>query len=194
MATGIYKIRNIINGNIYIGSAVNINGRWSQHISRLKMRKHHSNHLQNAWNKYGSDAFEFLVIEECEVSKLIEREQYFIDTLSPKYNICRTAGSPLGIKHSTETRAKISEVRKGVKHSTETRAKMSEAKKGKPTWNKGITGISEETRAKRSAALKGKPSWNKGKTWSKSKKGKPHSAETRARISAGVKNWLSKNK
>ena len=38
---------------------------------------------------------------------MIEREQYYIDTLNPEYNILKIAGSPLGYIHSEETIAKF---------------------------------------------------------------------------------------
>jgi len=55
MASGIYQIKNTLNGKFYVGSAVNIKQRWSTHISSLNKNNHHSGHLQNAWNKYGVD-------------------------------------------------------------------------------------------------------------------------------------------
>jgi hypothetical protein len=54
MASGIYQIRNKANGHRYVGSSNNIQERWHKHISDLNRNKHHSRHLQNAWNKYGS--------------------------------------------------------------------------------------------------------------------------------------------
>jgi group I intron endonuclease len=38
---------------------------------------------------------------------LIEREQYYLDTLEPKYNILKIAGSSLGYKHSLKTLLKF---------------------------------------------------------------------------------------
>ena len=58
--------------------------------------------------------------------------------MKPEYNMAPIAGSSLGIKHSAETRRKISECQKGEpngwlgkKHRPETKEKMSRAKKGK---------------------------------------------------------------
>lgn len=64
------------------------------------------------------------------------------------------------VKHSKETKRKISVYRKGKKHSEETRRKISEAKKGKKRKLH-----SEETRRKMSEAHKGKSSLNKGRHW-----------------------------
>lgn len=110
---GIYSITNTLNGHAYIGSAVNISKRWSKHISNLKNNEHHSGHLQNAWNKYGVDCFEFSILEQCEKEQLIEREQLYIDSEHPEYNIAPTAGSSLGVECTAATRAKISAAAKG---------------------------------------------------------------------------------
>lgn len=59
----IYKIERLETGDTYVGSTINRTERKSQHYTRLKHNKHHSKHLQNAWNKYGADAFGFGVIE-----------------------------------------------------------------------------------------------------------------------------------
>lgn len=105
MIAGIYKIINLVNNKIYIGSAVNFNKRKNNHKSKLLMNKHHSKKLQNAWNKYGFENFEFEIIEECEKEKLIEREQYYIDlynSFNEGYNCCPIAGSSLGAKRSDD--------------------------------------------------------------------------------------------
>jgi group I intron endonuclease len=80
------------------------------------------------------------ILEYCEPSKCIEREDYYIKLLSPKYNILQKAGSSLGYKHFKEARAKIAAAIKGENnpmygkkriHSKKILAKISEAKKGK---------------------------------------------------------------
>lgn len=78
---GIYKITNIINKKIYVGSSNDVERRWKQHTRLLNNNKHHSIKLQCAWNKYKQDNFKFDIIEECDVNILHNREQYWIDTL-----------------------------------------------------------------------------------------------------------------
>jgi len=107
--SGIYKIENLVNGKMYVGSAVDIKNRWSRHKSDLRKNKHHSRYLQRSWNKYSEEQFEFTIIEEVkDVSELLEREQYWLDYYKSYdykigYNSYPTAGSPLGAKHSRET-------------------------------------------------------------------------------------------
>ena len=136
--SGIYQIENNINGKIYIGSAANLNDRSRSHLSMLKRGKHHSRHLQHAVDLYGLGNFVFMVLEHVpDVKQLVTRENYYFQTMHPEYNIAPIAGNCLGVKHSAETRRKISECQKGhkrwlgKKHRAESREKMSRAKKGK---------------------------------------------------------------
>lgn len=73
---GIYQIRNILNGNFYIGSAFDLLGRRNRHFSMLLYDKHVNDHLQNAYNCYGKENFIFEVIEFCEPEVKYEIEQY----------------------------------------------------------------------------------------------------------------------
>jgi len=102
--TGIYRIINTINNKFYIGSANNFYVRWHLHISRLRKNKHNNSYLQSSFNKYGESSFLFEVIEECEPKILIEREQYWVQTLNPNYNIRTVAASNIGLKWSQEAK------------------------------------------------------------------------------------------
>ena len=125
MISGIYAIINIYNDKVYVGSAVNYKLRWNSHRYYLNKNVHVNKHLQFAWNKYGKDAFEFIVLEHCEKDKLILKEQSWIDWLKPEYNKRQIAESNLGIKHTKETLNKMSVIKVGKKHSEETKKKMS---------------------------------------------------------------------
>jgi group I intron endonuclease len=179
-SSGIYKIRNTINEHCYIGSAVNIKERWREHRRDLFKNKHHSKYLQRAWNKYGEACFEFSIIEVCEPSTLIVREQYHINVLKPEYNIAPIAGSVLGLRHTEETRRKISLANKGrpsprlgIKTTVEAVEKMRNALK------------TPEIQRKLSMWQKGKPkSIEHRAKLAEANKGKKHSPETIAKMSA----------
>lgn len=94
----VYKIMNIKTNKMYIGSSKDVYKRFYQHIKSLFKNNHHSIHLQNSWNKYGSSSFMFEIIEiinkdnfkdDKEYTKhLREEEQYYIDyyqACNPKY-------------------------------------------------------------------------------------------------------------
>ena len=79
----IYKIENLVNGKIYIGSTVNYKRRCYQHKTLLNNNKHGNPYLQNAWNKYGKDNFKFDKIEECLDEDRFKREEYYFKKLNP---------------------------------------------------------------------------------------------------------------
>ncbi len=117
---GIYRISNLENSKVYIGSSINIKHRWSMHISDLKHNKHHSKHLQRAWHKYGSEVFKFDILQLCEKELLLYWEQKYIDkykSANPSYgyNISSTAGNCLGIKHTKTARTNMSKAHFGIK-------------------------------------------------------------------------------
>jgi group I intron endonuclease len=108
--------------------------------------------------KYGYSSFKLEILEYCDPSLVIEREQYFIDLLKPEYNILRVAGSFFGYKHTPESLEKMREI--ALNRSDETKAKLREAALGKTYKH------TEETKIKlRDAVL-----------------GKKHSDETKAKL------------
>jgi group I intron endonuclease len=111
--SGIYKITNTVNGKFYIGSAASLRKRFTGHKHDLNNHVHDNEHLTRAYHKYGADKFTFECIEFVERSKLIEREQLFIDSMKAcdpdiGYNICPTAGSTQGMKRTQESKDKMS--------------------------------------------------------------------------------------
>lgn len=72
---GIYQIKNLVNGKVYIGQSRNIASRWNRH--RTDYRKIDSA-IYRAIRKYGLENFEFSVLEECSIEQLDEREIYWI--------------------------------------------------------------------------------------------------------------------
>jgi group I intron endonuclease len=98
--SGIYGFVCKITGKLYINSSINLSDR----LYRYYINGTRSNvKLQNTINKYNFHNFIFIVFEYCEPEDLISREQFYIDSLKPEYNILKTAGSLLGFKHSADT-------------------------------------------------------------------------------------------
>jgi len=99
MARGIYKIINVINDKFYVGSAVDLKRRKTRHFSELRKGKHNNRHLQAAWNKYGEQAFVFVVIAEvAPEADLLAAENVWLHAHVGKeycYNIGVDATAPM---------------------------------------------------------------------------------------------------
>lgn len=186
----IYKIESP-SGEMYVGSTSNGMKRWSQHRSQLRNGKHHCKPLQRAYDKYSECYLFFEILEYVRITdKQIEIEQWWIDKLQPKYNVCKEAGKPdnslesivktrefnKGRNHTEDHKRKISESGKGRIVSQETRDKLSAIHKGKI--------VSQETRNKLSDSLKGRTATNKGI---------PHTEATKRKMSEVRKLTLMNN-
>lgn len=104
----IYKITNLLDGHFYIGSTQNFIKRYYTHINHIRTNKQSCTLLVRAINKYKEENFTFEIIEECLPEQVFNREQYYLDTLCPQYNIAKVAGSNLGIKRTKEVKLKKS--------------------------------------------------------------------------------------
>lgn len=105
---GVYKITCNGNNQLYIGSSVDIQKRWQQHISHLRKGVHSSVYLQNSYNKYGEDSLNFEVICILNDSNEIElrnTEWYFIDLYKPQFN----SAAPIIYNRTEEWKKRISE-------------------------------------------------------------------------------------
>lgn len=184
---GIYKIQSSKKPwRCYIGSAVNIQRRWFEHLRALRNNSHHSSKLQHHYNKYGEHDLQFSIIVGCEKQDLIKNEQFFLDIYTPYFNICKSARGCLGRVLSEETKKKISKSHIGIKNNPEALEKIRRANLGRknphtPEQNLKISlaqkgrKLTEEHKAKLRKAKIGHIPWNKGKrgiqeAWNKGKK------------------------
>lgn len=133
MVSGIYKITNMINQKMYVGSAVNLNNRISSHLCKLRKNLHGNNHLQASYNKYGEIYFQFEILELVEdKNNLLKKEQYWIDkldTFNYGYNQLPNAGSTLGYKLSDKRKEEIRKSMLGNTHALGRKATIEEKKK-----------------------------------------------------------------
>ena len=84
--SGVYKITNTVTGDFYIGSSKDVKRRLAAHKCQSTWKKCPNNPMYLDMQRYGTDKFEFQVIEEVESEKLKEKEQEFIEKLKPTYN------------------------------------------------------------------------------------------------------------
>jgi group I intron endonuclease len=148
--SGVYKITNVVNGKVYVGSSAReLLRRIRGHLKDLNSGKHRNRHLQSAWNKYGKSKFVFSILERCAPNDCLTREQCWINLLKSSdqrygYNLCPTAGSMYGYRHTEESKKKMADTqnrklqdpnelarRKEVMNHPEVKARISASHKGK---------------------------------------------------------------
>lgn len=106
----IYQWTNLINGDIYIGSASTGSTRLLSYFNPNVLSRNLP--IYNSLKKYGHNNFCLAILEDLgplqQISKkfILEREQYYLDILFTKYldkklNLSPTAGTTLGFKHSS---------------------------------------------------------------------------------------------
>lgn len=88
--TGIYRIRNTSNSQVYIGSTNNFEKRKKQHFSELAQKRHINKKLQSEFNQYGADKFVFEIVEYTMASTRLKREQYWINQYKQNGKIYNT--------------------------------------------------------------------------------------------------------
>ena len=170
MKTGIYMIRNKVNNKAYIGQAIDIYARWEQHIRELNNNLKYCNpHLQNAWNKYGADNFEFTIICQCLEQDLDRLEIHYIAHYhtfykdgNGGYNLTLGGDGIRGYRYTDEQRARRSEQNKEIMNRPEVKAKISRAMNRPEAKKRRSERIKEamnrpDVRAKMSEVRKGKP-------------------------------------
>ena len=107
MNSGVYKITNIVTNDFYVGSSIQLNVRKNQHFNQLANNIHNNKHLQNSFNKHLSSNFTFEILSICPPEYCLKLEQWFIDTLKPKFNQLIKAGNSLGYKHNQDSLEKL---------------------------------------------------------------------------------------
>ena len=126
--TGIYRWTNTITEDSYVGSAIDLSKRLNDYLNIAflnKELKKGRSVIYSALLKYGYSNFKLDILEYCPPIDLIKREQYYFDSLNPKYNILKVAGSSFGFKHSEATKEILKEKGIGRLHSKTTLSKIS---------------------------------------------------------------------
>jgi len=137
---GVYCLVNLINGNLYVGSSVNLTVRMKNYLNTtfLKNKKNKNMPIIKALLKYGHDNFAVLIIEYVGPENLTLRETYYIRSLLPYYNVLKQGYSSLGYRHTEYTKQMLSELATNRVHSDKTKALISKALVGEnnPFYNK----------------------------------------------------------
>jgi len=164
---GVYAIVNLATGDFYVGSAVK--GRMGNRFHKHLFGGTGSIITYAAVLKYGLRNFAFVILESVEGpvnddsnKKLLMREDYYLSTLQPIYNIAPKAGNTLGVKHTNETKHKMK-----INYSSERREAIG-------ALNRGKTLSPQTVEAIRQAALNRRPMSDEVRNKISSKLGKTY--------------------
>jgi len=142
-SSGIYMLYSKNTGGIYIGSSSNLYKRYGEHRRAILKKKHYNYKIKKIIYNFENDLY-FQIWELCSKNKLIEKEQIYLDLLINKkisLNIRKIADSCLGVKRTEEFKQKQRKLKKGIKHSKETKQKISKntQKEKNPNYIDGRT-------------------------------------------------------
>ncbi len=89
---GVYQIKNTVTGKLFIGSSLDLPGKFNSNRFQLNVKSHRNPKLQADWNLYGENAFTFEVLEsinsektakDCWRDAVVELEEKWLDALQP---------------------------------------------------------------------------------------------------------------
>lgn len=126
--TGIYRWTNVISGKSYVGSSLDLSIRFKNYfnISYLERELKTNNSLiYKALLKYGYSNFRLEILEYCDASIVVQREQYYLDNLELQYNTLKVARSLAGFKHSAASIERISLAKIGHPRDEATKLRLS---------------------------------------------------------------------
>lgn len=166
--SGVYMIHCCVSGKGYIGCSAKVLSRMKDHIADLKRGDHINISLQRAWNKYGSDSFQCIVLLKTE--DIFAEEKRFIaqyGTFGKGYNltpggegiganspeVCAKRVATFKRNYSEETRRLKSEKAKEQFANMSLEQKTTLAKKGSLAAKRRVDNLTVEELATRSKDL-----------------------------------------
>lgn len=107
MTASIYVIRNTISNKLYVGIAIDPQGRWSKHKWNANSPNGDSTYLHRSMAKHGTDNFTFMVIDEVGTwEEAVKKEHELISMFKSMgrllYNCTEGGDGPVKLEGSTD--------------------------------------------------------------------------------------------
>jgi group I intron endonuclease len=89
---GVFQVKNTVNGKVFLGSSLNLQGPLNAHRFMLTIGSHRNKTLQKEWNEFGEEKFVFEILEKVKVKdetnfdvrdELTLLEQIWLEKLQP---------------------------------------------------------------------------------------------------------------
>jgi hypothetical protein len=94
---GVFQTKHKETGKAFIGHSMDVSKAANSQFFQLRINSHRNESLQHDWNKYGADAFEYIILEELKEPEdefyfdprkaLKMMEDFYIKTLENTYNL-----------------------------------------------------------------------------------------------------------
>lgn len=113
---GVYCIRNIVNGRVYIGKSTNLRERARRHRRQLLSGLHTNSELQSDFDRHGENSFCFeILFESFDSTGLSDVEDVYLqDNLIWLYNIKSRSKAPNAILSSASMAKLLASPRKNL--------------------------------------------------------------------------------
>jgi hypothetical protein len=72
--SGVFLIRNTVNGKVLVGTGLDIAGIINRYRFQLTKGSHHNKKLQADWNEFGGEKFDFEIVDQISASEGVARD------------------------------------------------------------------------------------------------------------------------
>lgn len=73
---GVFKITNLKNGKIFVGSSPNLDSKWNSQKMQLNMKSHPNPALQKDWSEFGEENFSYEIVDTINLKDFDPQKNY----------------------------------------------------------------------------------------------------------------------
>ena len=111
---GVYQLRCLVDGTVYVGGTTHLRKRLEGHRNRLRVGKHRNRKLQAAWDQFGEGAFRCEPLLFCAENMVHFYEQRALDASQSVYNLSKTSATSSGYSMPDSAKRRLSAARTSI--------------------------------------------------------------------------------